>query len=111
MAVMGLRLGKVDVRWVREMTDFVVKAWVDGVPVGMASGKTGGDVMGVDVVRTGDCRMLEEIRAWVWGWSRITLNCLRKVYSFMYYENSSWGVSIYDAGAHTVTQPSPEQER
>lgn len=81
MAVMAPRLRKVDVGWVREMTDFVVKAWVDGVPIDMANRKPGEDAMDVDVVRTGGCRMLEEVK--VWGCNRITLNCPRKVSSFM----------------------------
>lgn len=33
-AIKARELRKVDVGWVREMTDFVVKAWVDGAPEG-----------------------------------------------------------------------------
>jgi DNA repair protein RAD7 len=83
IALKAPELKKADVGWVREMTDFVVKAWVDGAPEGGVKKKDDagdGNAMDVDsgsVARTGGCRKLEEVK--VWGCNRITINCPRKV--------------------------------
>lgn len=77
-AVKAPELRKVDVGWIREMTDFVVKAWVDGAPKDFNEKKDDPSAMTEDVVpRIGGCKKLEEVK--VWGCNRITLNCPRKV--------------------------------
>jgi len=79
-AVKAPELRKVDVGWVREMTDFVVKAWVDGAPQHLDENKDEDDpdaIIGEVVSLVGGCRKLEEVK--VWGCNRITSNCPRKV--------------------------------
>ncbi|KXN82224.1 DNA repair protein rhp7, partial [Leucoagaricus sp. SymC.cos] len=65
LAIRAPELRKADVGWVRDMTDFVVKAWVDGTPQGGVETKLKGgkeekdpNAMQVDtvVVRTGGCK-------------------------------------------------------
>ncbi|KAF5349733.1 hypothetical protein D9756_008893 [Leucocoprinus leucothites] len=95
LAVKAPELRKVDVGWVREMSDFVVKAWVDGAPEGAIEKQDNPDAMAVDTVvpRVGGCKKLEEVK--VWGCNRITLNCPRKR-----------GMNIYGVEAHTVIRTS-----
>ncbi|KAF9447166.1 RNI-like protein [Macrolepiota fuliginosa MF-IS2] len=93
LAVKAQELKKVDVGWVREMTDFVVKAWVDGAPEGGASGKEDAMMVDSEVIRRGGCSKLEEVK--VWGCNRITLDCPRKK-----------GMSIYGVEAHSVIRTS-----
>lgn len=110
LAIMAPELKKVDVGWVREMSDFVVKAWVDGAPESMVDRKGEMDAMEVDgeVVRKGGCRKLEEVK--VWGCNRITLDCPRKVsscctlivISLLDLTFLQKGMSIYGVEAHTV---------
>lgn len=77
-AVKAPELRKVDVGWVRDMTDFVVKAWIDGAPQDFNENKDDPDAMVGEVVSVvGGCRKLEEVK--VWGCNRITSNCPRKV--------------------------------
>ena len=77
-AVKAPELRKVDVGWAREMTDFVVKAWLDGAPQDLNENKDDPDAMVGEVVSVvGGCRKLEEVK--VWGCNRITSNCPRRV--------------------------------
>ncbi|EKM83235.1 hypothetical protein AGABI1DRAFT_69486 [Agaricus bisporus var. burnettii JB137-S8] len=68
-------LRKLDVGWIREVTDFVVKAWVDGVPE-KSKNKRAMELDAAHAARKGGCFKLEEVK--VWGCNRITLNCPRK---------------------------------
>ncbi|KAF8061821.1 hypothetical protein FPV67DRAFT_297959 [Lyophyllum atratum] len=82
-------LKKLDVGWVREVDDFVVKGWMEG--------EGEGEGMVVDVPggkrkvreRGRGCQRLREVK--VWGCNKITARCPKKK-----------GVSIYGVESHTV---------
>jgi len=67
----GTELRKVDVGWCREMDDFLVKEWMEGVE------GPGGRV------RVQGCRRLREVK--VWGCNKITARCPRKVRRYFFY--------------------------
>ena len=64
----GTELQKVDVGWCREMDDFLVKEWMEGVE------GPGGRV------KAQGCRRLKEVK--VWGCNKITARCPRKVRTY-----------------------------
>ncbi|GLB35651.1 putative RNI-like protein [Lyophyllum shimeji] len=85
---LGRELRKLDVGWVREVDDFVVKGWMEGEGEDGdedAEGKSKGRANG----RTAGCPRLSEVK--VWGCNKITARCPKKK-----------GVSIYGVESHTA---------
>lgn len=78
-ATKARELRRLDVGWIREMTDSVFRAWVDGVPETRVREEGTVELDEGHVRRKGGCLKLEEVK--VWGCNRITLNCPRKVSS------------------------------
>ncbi|KAF5386700.1 hypothetical protein D9615_002106 [Tricholomella constricta] len=72
---LGVELRKLDVGWVREVDDFVVKSWIEGEAEGegVVVDARGGQKR---IMRGGGCQRLCEVK--VWGCNKITERCPRK---------------------------------
>ncbi|KAG6864199.1 hypothetical protein C0991_011624 [Blastosporella zonata] len=79
-------LRRLDVGWVREVDDFVVREWMDGGEqmAGSAKERKRGTP-----VRSEGCRKLREVK--VWGCNKITMRCPRKK-----------GINIYGVESHNM---------
>ncbi|KAG6883917.1 hypothetical protein C0993_002851 [Termitomyces sp. T159_Od127] len=85
---LGGELRKLDVGWVREVDDFLVKEWMEGdAEEDLESGKK--KARKQEAVRSAGCTRLFEVK--VWGCNKITAKCLKKK-----------GVSIHGVESHTA---------
>ncbi|KAG5353001.1 hypothetical protein C0989_011285 [Termitomyces sp. Mn162] len=76
---LGGELRRLDVGWVREVDDFVVKGWMEGnAEEDVESKRTKGRKE--EVTRSAGCTRLCEVK--VWGCNKITARCPRKVSIF-----------------------------
>lgn len=79
----GVELKRLDVGWCREVDDFVVKEWLEGMDLEAERQEP------IGAVRVLGCRRLKEVK--VWGCNKVTARCPRKL-----------GVSIHGIESHTV---------